>query len=288
MFIRRLVYAVFTLLAIVGSNVGLALAVGLPVERFAIGCGLIALTGACVAWWMSRDIATWGMLVRPIDELPDTATTAAIKTAVETFCGTLGLRQSPEIGFYESEEVNAFAIGRTRRRSMLAVSTGLLRKLTPAQRDAVLAHELAYIASGDAITFPLIYGQVQAFTLFPARMLALLLGTALRTAEEETPSDPVETLVVAILEICITPVASLLARQFQRAALSRADQKAATILGPETVVETLRALHESVGHNINRDKFCAPLKISAVAPLGISLLGFHLPSLVRQRRILRK
>ena len=38
-----------------------------------------------------------------------------------------GLSKMPEVGIYQSSEVNAFATGPSKRRSLVAVSTGLLQ-----------------------------------------------------------------------------------------------------------------------------------------------------------------
>ena len=41
-----------------------------------------------------------------------------------------GLKKMPEVALYQSEEVNAFATGPSKSNSLVAVSTGLLNKLS--------------------------------------------------------------------------------------------------------------------------------------------------------------
>lgn len=59
-----------------------------------------------------------------------------------------GLPSVPVLHYVASPMVNAFAVG-NRRRSAVALTTGLLRTLTPRELFGVLAHETAHIANGD-------------------------------------------------------------------------------------------------------------------------------------------
>ncbi len=88
----------------------------------------------------------------------------------------------PEIGYYDSEEVNAFATGPSKRRSLVAVSTGLLRGMQRNEVEAVLAHEIGHIANGDMVTMTLIQGVLNAFVMFLARIVAFGVRQAVRLA----------------------------------------------------------------------------------------------------------
>jgi len=48
-----------------------------------------------------------------------------------------GLPAMPEIGIYESDEVNAFATSPSKSRSLIAVSSGLLRNMTSNEAEGV-------------------------------------------------------------------------------------------------------------------------------------------------------
>jgi hypothetical protein len=56
-------------------------------------------------------------------------------------------------------------------------------------------------------------------------MIALILGTSLRSAEEETPSDEVETLILFLHEICLVVLGSLFMRYFVRDTLASIDRQ---------------------------------------------------------------
>ena len=72
----------------------------------------------------------------------------------------------PEVGIYDSPEVNAFATGPSKSRSLVAVSTGLLRGMRRDEVEGVLAHEVSHIKNGDMVTMTLIQGVVNAFVMF--------------------------------------------------------------------------------------------------------------------------
>ena len=81
----------------------------------------------------------------------------------------------PEVGIYESPEVNAFATGPSKRKSLVAVSSGLLRTMRHDEVEGVLAHEVAHIRNGDMVTMTLIQGVVNAFVMFAARVIAHIM-----------------------------------------------------------------------------------------------------------------
>lgn len=67
---------------------------------------------------------------------------------LETLATRAGLPAAPVPHYVASPVVNAFAVG-NRRQSAIALSDGLLARLTPRELAAVLAHEIAHIAHGD-------------------------------------------------------------------------------------------------------------------------------------------
>jgi heat shock protein HtpX len=57
----------------------------------------------------------------------------------------------PRLAISPTDAPVAFAVGATERGAVICVSEGLLERLDPAEREAVLAHELAHIAHRDAM-----------------------------------------------------------------------------------------------------------------------------------------
>ena len=67
---------------------------------------------------------------------------------VYSLCQTKDL-PIPKIYLIEAEAMNAFATGRNARHSAIAVTRGLLEKLTSDEVKGVVAHELSHIKNGD-------------------------------------------------------------------------------------------------------------------------------------------
>src|SRR6059036_439695 len=91
-------------------------------------CLVWGFAGAFISLALSRLLAKWFMGVRVIP--PDTShpELRQVVGMVHGLTQQAGLPK-PEVGIYESEEVNAFATGPSKSRALVAVSTGLLQKM---------------------------------------------------------------------------------------------------------------------------------------------------------------
>lgn len=81
----------------------------------------------------------------------------------------------PEVGIFDTPDMNAFATGANKNNALVAVSTGLLQNMTRDEAEAVMGHEIAHIANGDMITMTLIQGVLNTFVLLLARALAMFI-----------------------------------------------------------------------------------------------------------------
>jgi len=55
----------------------------------------------------------------------------------------------PQVAIVQSQIPNAFATGRNQNNAVVAVTTGIMDKLSPAELEAVLAHELTHVKNRD-------------------------------------------------------------------------------------------------------------------------------------------
>ncbi len=65
-------------------------------------------------------------------------------------------------------------LGHPKKRSLVAVSRGLLVEMDEDAVEGVIAHEVAHIANGDMVTMTLLQGVVNTFVVFLAVLLHLL------------------------------------------------------------------------------------------------------------------
>ncbi|MBC7983427.1 MAG: protease HtpX [Candidatus Obscuribacterales bacterium] len=147
---------------------------------------------------------------------------------------------TPEIAIYDSPEVNAFATGMSRKNSLVAVSTGLLHKMTTEEAEAVLAHEVSHVANGDMVTLALIQGVVNTFVLFLSRIIGNPVDRLVFKTEHGT--GPAFWITTIIAEVVLGFLASAVVMWFSRQREFRADAGAASLAGRQKMIAALERL----------------------------------------------
>jgi heat shock protein HtpX len=149
----------------------------------------------------------------------------------------------PEVGIFQSNEPNAFATGPTQSRSLVAVSTGLLDRMTAEEVKGVLGHEISHIANGDMVTMTLLQGVVNAFVMFLARVLAYILSGLGRSREGSSSGSYGSFIAFTwIFEIVFMILGSLLVCAYSRHREFRADSGGARLAGRANMIGALQAL----------------------------------------------
>ena len=259
-------------------------------------CLLWGMGGSFISLMLSKVMAKWMMGVKIID--PNTHDPEA-RTLVETvhrLARQAGLRKMPEVGYYDSPEVNAFATGPTKNNSLVAVSSGLLRSMDKRSVDGVLGHEVAHIANGDMVTMTLIQGVVNAFVMALARIVAFAIDNFLRSKDDE--GGGLGTLgymaVVFVLELLFFIPGMMIVGYFSRMREYRADKGGAQLAGRDNMITALRSLqrlHEvnyTPEAQVHQQPAVASLKISASKAGALQkLFSTHPPLEERIRRLER-
>jgi heat shock protein HtpX len=113
-----------------------------PEATFLVVAAMVAGLGFAPA--LSRSVLLRAYRARPLGprDWPDGVEMLAVLAA------RAGLPRVPELWYVPSQLPNAFAMGRPEE-SVVCVSDGLLRLLTPREMAGVLAHEVAHIANRD-------------------------------------------------------------------------------------------------------------------------------------------
>ena len=232
--------AIVVMLSIVLSFLGVGRYIsadgGLDIRALAIFCFVWGMGGAFISLQMSRFIAKRATGARLVDGRTGVADLDWLHSTVARLAQQANLPM-PEVAVYDSPEVNAFATGPSKSRSLVAVSTGLFRSMRQDEIEGVLGHELAHIGNGDMVTMTLLQGVINAFVMFFARAIAF----ALRSSDSRN-SQALSWMVVIVLEIGLGILGSLITAWFSRQREFRADRGGADLAGRDRMIGALRRL----------------------------------------------
>jgi len=266
--------AVVTTISLILSLLGIRPGDGLG--PLAIFCFIWGMGGAFISLQISRWMAKRAMGVQLVDGNTGNADADWLYRTVGRLAQQANLPM-PEVGIYNSPEVNAFATGPSKNRSLVAVSTGILAAMRRNELEAVLGHEMSHVANGDMVTMTLLQGVMNAFVMFLARLIA---SVAAGQSRSERGSDGIYFLVRVVVEIVLGIAGSLVTAWFSRYREFRADAGGASLAGSENMVSALQRLAEGPQGVDPRAPALASFKISG-APGFMALFSTHPPLEVR-------
>ena len=236
------------------TNLAILLVVGVVLSLFGVGSYLegtvlnytslfifsaaFGFGGSFISLFLSRWLAKRSMRVKLITA-PSSGKEKWLIETVERLCRQAGL-PIPEIGIFPSEQVNAFATGSSKNKSLIAVSSGLLRQMSEGEAEAVVAHEVAHIANGDMITLTLIQGVVNTFVIFFARIIGHFVDRVIFRNEGGHGIGFFITSLVAQMVLGI--LASTIVFWFSRKREFYADAGSARLVGKEKMIAALERL----------------------------------------------
>jgi heat shock protein HtpX len=253
---------------------------GLNYSTLMVFCFVWGMGGAFVSLALSRVMAKWFMGVEVID--PNT-TNPNLRNLVQTVHGLAQrarLPEMPQVGIYQSAEINAFATGPSKSRSLVAVSTGLLNAMGHQEVEGVLGHEVAHIANGDMVTMTLLQGIVNAFAMFLARVLAFALTQGRsRDDDDRGGSFFMQFILIQLFQTVFLLLGSLVVNWFSRWREFRADAGGASYAGQPSMIGALRALQRFQDHATvdSRGSSFNNMKINAPPSRFFRLLMSHPP-----------
>jgi heat shock protein HtpX len=155
----------------------------------------------------------------------------------------------PEVGIFDAQEMNAFATGARRNAALVAVSSGLLRAMTPAQAEAVLGHEISHVANGDMVTLALLQGVLNTFVVLVARIVGGLVDRGLFKNDREE-SGIGFFIATMLAQIVLGVLASMIVGWYSRRREFRADRGGATLAGASSMIDALEFLKRSDGESL--------------------------------------
>lgn len=260
---------------------------GVNYPALMVFCLIWGMGGAFISLALSKYMAKWLMGVHVI--APDTTDPEAreLVELVHSLAKKAGLPAMPEVGVYASPEVNAFATGATKSRALVAVSSGLVRRMRKEAVEGVLGHEVSHIANGDMVTMTLLQGVVNAFVMFFARVLASVVMRSMARGRENQQGSPiVYYLLVTVFEIIFMLLGSIVIAWYSRFREFRADAGGARLAGRDKMIFALQSLQQclEVKDPAHQQPAFQAFKISSSGTL-LHLFATHPPLELRIARL---
>jgi heat shock protein HtpX len=275
MFLLGLVYAAFIAVLVV-LKIPIALIV------------LIAGGFLFFQYFFADRIALFSMHAREVS--PQEA--PVLHGIVDRLCALADIPK-PRVAIADSDIPNAFATGRSQKKAVLCVTTGIMRRLDEPELEAVLSHELSHVAHRD----------VAVMTI--ASFLGLLAGFVVRASiyggayggfggygrrDNNQDNTGAIILLVILASAIVYALSFLLTRALSRYRELSADRSAAILTGrPSTLASALVKVSGQIARIPTRDLRAAePLNafffVPALAP-GFSLSSLFSTHPTLQRRL---
>jgi heat shock protein HtpX len=217
--------------------------VDLNYESLLVFSAVFGMGGAFISLALSKWMALRATGAQVIDSPRGDAEAWLVETVrQQARAANIGM---PQVAIFPSDDPNAFATGARRNHALVAVSSGLLRRMDRGEIEAVLAHEVSHIANGDMVTLTLIQGVVNTFVLFLSRVIGHFVDrVVLRNEEGHGIGFFVASLVA---QIALGILASMVVFAFSRRREFRADAGGARLAGAPQMIralERLKAVHQ--------------------------------------------
>ena len=210
----------------------------------------IGLIGLGIAWWQwynSDTVAMKAMRAREVSaqDAPE------LYGMVQRLC-TLADMPMPRVGVADTDLPNAFATGRSPKRAVVVVTTGILHRLAAEELEGVLAHELSHVAHRDVLVMTV------------ASSAGIIAGMAGRGAQygaifggdrrDRNNNGLPVWLIVTLVAMLTYAISFVLIRTISRYREYAADRGSALITGaPEYLMSTLQKISSQMTLIPNQD-----------------------------------
>jgi len=255
---------------------------GLNLGSLLIFAAVMGFGGSFISLAISKWMAKKSMGVQVI-ETPSTAKEKWLVDTVRRYSEEAGIGM-PEVGIFQTPEVNAFATGMSKNSSLVAVSSGLLEQMTREEAEAVIGHEIAHIANGDMVTLALIQGVVNTFVMFLSRVIGYVIDKVVFKTENGT--GPAFFVSMIIAELVLGVLASIIVMWFSRKREFRADSGGARLAGRQNMIAALERLNSL--HPAPLPDRMAAFGISGGGASGLKRLFLTHPPLSERIQALRE
>jgi len=280
------------LAALAAILIGLGAVMGLAVDPRAGGpigaLAALALYGVLVAAALGagEEIVLAAAGARPIDK----AMAPQLWNVVEEMTVASGLPAMPKIYIVDQDTPNAFAVGATPAKACLAVTTGLVKRMSRDELQGVVAHEIAHIRNLDTRFMTLVTVMAGAIVLISDGFLRMFRFGPLPRRSSRDRSGAAFFLLALVAAVAAPFVAQLLSLACSRRREYLADASAVRFTRfPLGLASALEKIAAEAGTMKGTNRAVAPLYI--VNPLdgrGVSGLFSTHPPIAERIRVLRE
>ena len=242
----------------------------LQLGNLLIMCFVFGMVGSLFSLFISKWMAKRSTGTQLIEN-PRTEEERWLVATVQELSTKAGIKM-PEVGIFPSYQSNAFATGWNKNAALVAVSTGLLQRMSRDEVKAVLGHEIGHVANGDMVTLSLIQGVVNTFVMFFSRIIGNFVDRVVFKNEDGPGIAYFVTSMIADLVLGI--LASTIVMWFSRRREFKADIAGAELAGKQSMINALRRLQAE--HELPDQM---PAEMTALAITTGKLEGFSLAKL---------
>jgi heat shock protein HtpX len=205
---------------------------------------LIAGGGLWAQWYFSDTMALRAM--RAVEVSPEQA--PELHAVVDRLCAMADMPK-PRIAVADTDVPNAFATGRSEKRAVVCVTTGLLRRLDVAEVEGVLSHELSHIAHKDVTVMT-----VASFAGVLAGLLTRMWLWSGMGRDNRDQNAALMFMVVMAVSVLVYVVSFILTRALSRYRELSADRTGALLTGnPSALATALQKVSGDIGAIPDRD-----------------------------------
>ena len=211
-------------------------------KSIAVG-GIIVVALGLGQWYFSDKIALASMRAREVtpEQAPE------LHGMIDRLCALADMPK-PRVAIADTDLPNAFATGRSPNKSVVCVTTGIMRRLDGEELEGVLSHELAHVAHRDvavmtvASTLGLLAGFITRWGLF--------FGGGRDRNNNGAPA----MLVIWIVSIAVYAISFILTRALSRYRELSADRSGAYLTGkPSALASALTKISGDMARIPTRD-----------------------------------
>jgi heat shock protein HtpX len=252
MFLLGLLYVVFVgvLIYLIGNWVLVALIAG----------GFLFLQ-----YYFSDRIALYAMRGREVS--PQQA--PELHQMIDRLCALADMPK-PRVAISESDIPNAFATGRNQKHAVVCVTTGILRRLSEPELEAVLSHELSHVAHRDVavMTIASFLGILAGLVVRYSFYAGAFGGGGWGRSNDNRDNSGLVILLVILASAIVYALSFLLTRALSRYRELSADRSGAILIGrPSTLASALVKVSGEMARIPTRDLRAAePLNAFFFAP----------------------